>query len=34
VNVAKTTVFSDVVVLLDAMRHDAETTAIALGISP
>jgi hypothetical protein len=32
--VAKTTVFSDVVVLLDAMRHDAETPAIALGISP
>jgi biopolymer transport protein ExbD len=32
--VTKTTVFSDVVTLLDTMRHDAETPSIALGISP
>jgi hypothetical protein len=31
--VTKDTVFSDVVTLLDAMRHDAETASIALGIS-
>jgi hypothetical protein len=31
--VTKTTEFGDVVTLLDAMRHDAETSAIALGIS-
>ncbi len=32
--VTKSTVFSDVVTLLDAMRHDAETDSITLGISP
>jgi hypothetical protein len=31
--VTRSTAFSDVVTLLDAMRHDAETPVIALGIS-
>ena len=31
--VTKSTVFSDVVTLLDTLRHDAETPAITLGIS-